>query len=409
MSIPDPIVLLDARARYVHPAFQMSRASTKTGFDAAGRMVTVPPNAIGWDHYPATGQARGYLAERQATNLLLHSNDLSQSAWSKFVVTVTPAATAGPDGADMGKLVEAAASGAHVVSQDGVVADGSPVTVSCIAAAAERSEIMLWLRNPLDNSNWSRCVFDLASGTKGMLEQNGMATAIASGMVDLGGGFYRCCVSGLLSSGVTGARIAISLRSNGQNNYEGDGTSGAYIGYAQMEQGGSPTSYIETGASTATRARDNLALPNMSGLPWWNSYRGTLLVGAEINPDLIEAGAVFISIGSNIFEIRRFTGGARHIQVAGSNTNWVDIVRENNLRRYMTLAMAWEGLSAIGAGLGGLSNDATLTTPVAASDGIGIGARVNGSNALGGHIRRAVYYPARVSNADLQSLTAIQE
>src|SRR5690625_4496037 len=98
MSIPDPIVLLDARARYVHPAFQMTRASTKTVFDSTGRLVTVPANALGWDHDPATGESRGYLAEPSATNLLLHSNDLTQGAWSKSNLSVSAAAIIGPNG-----------------------------------------------------------------------------------------------------------------------------------------------------------------------------------------------------------------------------------------------------------------------------------------------------------------------
>src|SRR5690606_21557700 len=98
MSIPDPIVLLDARARYVHPAFQMSRASTKPVFDATGKLVTVPANALGWDHAPATGQARGYLSERSRTNLILHSNDLTQGVWTTPGASITPNATTGPDG-----------------------------------------------------------------------------------------------------------------------------------------------------------------------------------------------------------------------------------------------------------------------------------------------------------------------
>ena len=114
MSIPDPIVLLDARAKYVHPAFQMTRVSTKTVFDSAGRLVTVPANALGWDHDPATGQARGYLAEPSATNLLLHSNDFSDSYWVKFRISQTSGAITGPDGNGMAKLVEDNQEGLHL-------------------------------------------------------------------------------------------------------------------------------------------------------------------------------------------------------------------------------------------------------------------------------------------------------
>src|SRR5690606_31959019 len=132
MSIPDPVVLLDARARYVHPAFQMTRASAKTVFDGAGRLVTVPANALGWDHDPATGQARGYLAEPQATNLLLHSNDLTQGAWGTANASVSGGATTGPDGEGMAKLVEDASSGTHYCVQSFSLSGTGPVVVSVL-------------------------------------------------------------------------------------------------------------------------------------------------------------------------------------------------------------------------------------------------------------------------------------
>src|SRR5690606_33006189 len=133
MSIPDPVVLLDARAKYVHPAFQMTRASTRTVFDAAGRMVTMPINAIGWDHDPATGQARGYLAEPQSTNTILYSNDLSQGYWTKTEVSVTP----GSGG--LWKISETANQGLHRIrSQALSFSLGSVVSCSFFAKAAER-------------------------------------------------------------------------------------------------------------------------------------------------------------------------------------------------------------------------------------------------------------------------------
>lgn len=407
MSIPDPIVLLDARAKYVHPAFQMTRASTKTVFDATGKLVTVPANALGWDRDPVTGQARGYLAEPSATNLLLHSNDLTQSAWNKEKATVTGNAITGPDGNGMAKLVENTDNSRHVLYQSNItISDGSTVVNSFIAKAEERPLIQAWVMNASAIGNNAYCNFDLTDGSLRSGNAQGNGEFVDAGITDLGGGFYRCWVAGRVGSGVTTVRVEYRMRTGADADgiYQGDGTSGLYLGYMQAEERSYPTSYIETGAATATRARDSLILSGLGDFPWWRSDRGTLLIttrvdgGENNNQDVM-------SLNNHHLYMRRHANG---YFITGGDMVDADRLVAPVLGRHK-MAVSWDAGGCIVSGDGSLASAVAVISPLSASPTMGIGNRSPGTSTLGGYIERAVYYPARLSNADLQSLTAIQE
>lgn len=402
MSIPDPVVLLDARARYVHPAFQMTRASTKTVFDATGRLVTVPANALGWDHDPATGQARGYLAEPSATNLLLHSNDLNQSAWVKSRTTITPAAITGPDGSGMAKLVEDNSAGIHLLRQELTVSDGSTVSASCVGKAGERSQLRMYLLVSDSVGVNCRIDVDLAAGTITNTNAANGAVLEASGIENLGFGFYRMWLAASFGAGVTAVRLESRLSDDrGEQSYEGDGTSGLYLGYYQAEEGSYPTSYIETGAATATRANDGLVC-STSSLPWRNS-RGTVVIDADIGWWLY--GAVLFSWGNGI--VARTEDSNNRLILTGTSFSGTRFLATSLGK--LRLAITWDEDEVNAATNGSLiAAPLSITTPPS-SNTIGVGSRFSGADSWTGPVHRAVYYPARLSNADLQSLTALQE
>lgn len=409
MSIPNPIVLLDARAKYVHPAFQMSRASTKTVFDATGELVAVPANALGWDHDPATGQARGYLAEPSATNLLLHSNDLTQGAWGKSNLSITPAAITGPDGNGMGKLVEDGNLATHGVQQDITITDSNPIALSIIAKAAEREFAYLRIANGNDSTN-SRALlkWHLVNGTLESSAATGTVTLVHSGSRYLGNGFWLLWLSATIGGGITNCRCnAYTGDSSSGAQYQGDGTSGIYAGYFQAGESSYPTSYIETGASTATRMGDNLVLPDMSDFPWWNNERGTVLVDVDV-ADF--ASMINVPYLIDFDQHIRFQRGAGGLIMTGLTLDSSLAITGTPVRGRYLLAMAWDGDSAIAASGGALTDEVGQSAAIPSDTGLALGGRVaNTINQPNARIYRAVYYPQRLSNAALQSLTAIQE
>lgn len=406
MSIPDPIVLLDARARYVHPAFEMSRPSTKTVWDSAGRLVTVPANGIGWDHDPATGQARGYLAEPPATNLLLHSNDLTQS-WSVVNAATEPGAIIGPDGSGMAKLIEDDQDTTHFVSQNVTIGAGDPVSFQGIARADERDQAVFQIADVNNFANFVRVHFDLSQGEMASEWVDGEAALLGRDIRHIGNGFYRCWISGTLGeASVCQPRVWLA-DGDGRRFYQGDGTSGLYLGCLQTEIAAHPTSYVPTGGASAARSSETLRLPDVDQMPWWSSVRGTVITDITLTAwmgfaKLLELGTVSLRARSPFAAV---TVVATDFDLSGTPT----LVSSDDYHKRHIYGLAWDedGISVAVNGEIKATGDRQSTTAITSLSLMSSASGV--SQTAYGHIHRAAYYPARLSNADLQSMTVIQE
>lgn len=63
------------------PSSTFTRATVGTYVDANDRVVYTGLNEPRFIHDPETGESLGLLIEEERTNLLLHSNDFTQSNW----------------------------------------------------------------------------------------------------------------------------------------------------------------------------------------------------------------------------------------------------------------------------------------------------------------------------------------
>jgi len=115
------------------------------------------------------------------------------------------------------------------------------LTISGYFKAAEKTTIRILFNN---SDPTPRADFDLANGSV-----HNKTNTIDASIVDVGNSWYRCSVTGILT---TNALIQIyATESINVTSWVGDDTSGVYIQDAQLEQGLVATDYIETGASTA--------------------------------------------------------------------------------------------------------------------------------------------------------------
>lgn len=406
MSIPDPIVLLDARARYVHPAFRTTRASTKTVFDAAGRLVTVPVNAIGWDHDPRTG----YLSEPQTTCFLRRANDWADATWVKAEVTIDPGADPGIGAGGLAKMVETSAESLHEVRQT-IAVGGGAHTLSVVAKAAERYVIRLAAVDVAAPSNNIIMQANLLSlSTSSWANGDGVVLGVEAKPLPLRDDLVRVVLSGALSSVPASWRVSVSLI-NENPSYTGDGSSGAYVGYAQLEPGVQATSWNDTLDDVVVRSPDALTLPQIGALPWWSSERGTLLVEADVigaTSAHADSAAVVFMLTSDL-RVRFLGTGALAVTGSIAAQNLVLLGSELSRGRHI-VALSWDRGSVAGVADGRSVMVGDLVGNLPASPSLRIASNpVNPTQTLRGRIYRAVYYPQRLSNADLQSLTAIQE
>lgn len=192
----------------------------------------------------------GLLVEPAATNILLHSADIS-TGWTKVAVT-TPTAT---------QLIETTAtSTGHYVSQSVSFASGLAYAMSAyaneIVGSAKRYLTLILPSAAFGAVRGAK--FDLATGTVTY------TTAGVSALIEAAGpGRWRCCIVATASAsaaGVCHVRLSDVPATSATPTYTGDGTSGLEVADLQIEEGSKPTSPIVTGASAVTRNADALVL-----------------------------------------------------------------------------------------------------------------------------------------------------
>ena len=187
-------------------------------------------------------------------NLCLQSEDFS-TTWSTTRSSVGTNATTAPDGTlTADKLVEDGTAGNnHNIYQTIGAAnftDSTDCTCSVYAKQGERTWLCLSLR--LKDNSWANGYFDLGNGVVGS------KTATSSSIESAPNGFYRCSITHNIASGATDPLFFVALaEADNDQTYDGDGTSGAYLWGAQVEDNAaSAGNYVRT--TTAVGYEDDL-------------------------------------------------------------------------------------------------------------------------------------------------------
>jgi len=176
------------------------------------------------------------------------------------------------------------------------------------------------------------------------------------------------------------------------------------IGWPQLELGAFATSPIRTTNTEATRAADVVTL----GLgPWFNASEGTLY--ADILPTAAIGSQAFVSLDDGTSNERIMLransaaisglivdGGVSQANIAGGT-----LVANVTTKSALAYASNDAALSTNGGAVG---TDTSVNLPTVTM--LNFGSRLgNGSDALNGYLRRTSYFPSRLPNATLQSIT----
>ncbi len=204
-------------------------------------------------------------AQSAAANLLLYSSQFDNAAWSKSSSTVTVDTTMSPTGdINADKLVEVAATAAHMAIQSATAASNQPYTFSIALKSAGRTFSTLQMDDGV-GSNVVRAKFNLTTGAITNQAVVGTASGISTTSTYLGDGWWLCSLSGTPSSANSGnVRLIIAIVDHAPT--VGDGVSGIYVAQAQLETGSVYTSHIATGAAQVTRSAGVIA-PSRLVLP----------------------------------------------------------------------------------------------------------------------------------------------
>lgn len=350
------------------------------------------------DHDPVTGECLGLLIEEQRTNLLTYSEQFDNPAWTPTGVAVTPNVAIAPDGTTTAdKLVEnAAATNGNIFQTPSLVAN-TTYTFSVYAQKTEWGWVALEFRGEASDTRiaW----FNLNTGAVGTVQAGLTAT-----ITPAGNGFYQCAVTGATQATVTSPRTRV-YPVNADNTFStGDGYSGIFIWGAQLEAGAFPTSYIPTTSASVTRTADAASMTGVNFSVWNNAAEGAIYT-ETIFTSLSSASGVVLNDGTTSNRIRLAPATVSdQATVTTSGTAQAVLDAGTPVAGAVTrLAMAYAVNDfALSLNGGAVATDTSGTVPVVNQFQIGAETTAYGNV----RINKIAYYPERLTNAQLQALTA---
>jgi hypothetical protein len=185
------------------------------------------------------------------------------------------------------------------------------------------------------------------------------------------------------------------------------------IGLPQLEQGAFATSVIPTTTTALTRSEDRASINTMS--PWYNASASTIYA-EHFRPLPTPAGTFpravdFVStatsdkLGINQLD-NRPTVSSQNLYPSGLSWPFTSVAADaNNVIKHAIAATVGSGRYAVNGTLGG-SDYAIASIPALDQVVIGSGKGFLFNSTLNGWVRRITYYPRRLSNAELVSITS---
>lgn len=357
LDLRNPAGQLDSRVTF-------TRASAATYFGADGLLTTAVSGAPRFDFDPSTLAPRGLLIEETRTNLLQQSSALATAPWFNAGLTSIVDNTGdvlAPDGLATATKIVATGS-------------GSSVGQGAMLTAAQHTG-SVWLRAASGTMNLSLIIY-VAVFPFALI---GFANITATTS------WQRFSVT---SSAATAATYVFQIHAIPSGTL--------YAWGAQLEAGSSPTSYIATASATATRAAD-VATVATSAFPF-NPAAGTLV--ARHAPQATSGTIPILTLddGTANERIRLVNdSGTLKAQIVDGGVTQADIsLGSISVGTTYRIALAWAANDIAACVNGGaVSTDTGATLPTVATLTFGQGWHAGLS-----------YYPRRLSNAELQQVTA---
>lgn len=375
-----------------------------------------------FDYDPVTLAPRGLLIEEQRTNLLTYSQDFANAAWSNsgllaFGSGSSANATAAPDGtvtADL--LTEDTSTAGHRVFRQFILAANTACSFSFfVKRASGTRNIFVIVQVGVD---LLYCRINLSDGSIIQQGVSGTGTGLSVSVQNFGNSFYRVAIAGVVST--TGVNPFCQLYLNNTStadgsappSYTGDGTSGIYIWGAQAEAGTFATSYIPTVASQVTRTADQASIVAPNFAPWYNAAAGSFVVeysqGSQTAVRVLAIttdGTLANRVGAYADGSGDLTSKPNYVVTTAGVTQANIVFADTSFDAIHKMAIAYATNDFAGSVDGAVSlTDTAGTVPTVSQ--LSIGSAPTGIAYLNGHIRRITYYPVRLPNATLQSLTA---
>ena len=399
-----------------------TQATPYTYFNSSGLLVTNTGNRFDYD--PVTLAIKGLLIEPATTNLVLGSNPTTTSWAPATSTTLTGSASTGLDNTTSASqtscTVSGVTTGIYIAPSVGITTVSSTVYTLSVYLAYSTSRYV-YFEMFASTRNFTAIVVDLQTGTitqTAVGQTTGGGTSITSGIdaannatvttsLGTGYGYYRVWFTYTANSTVMSPRIGFVSAGTGNTfnalsgipTYTSTGTEKVNVYGMQLEASSGPTSLIPT--TTAAVARGAGSIVN-NGFSWYNASAGTAICVFDVEASSAFAVAYPFSIGTATSN--GIAAGTASSQAFGyfdaNQTASLGSVTRNTQAK---VGMAYDGSTNAAVLNGGTvfsPSQASITTPT----GLILGGN-QGTTNFAGHIKSFTYYPSRLTNAQLQTLT----
>ena len=349
-----------------------------------------------FDYDPVSLAPRGLLVEQQVTNLAIYSQAFDDASWTKTAATVTANATTSPDGStNADTLVEDTSNNTHRVFQSIACATSTAHTFSVFVKAAGRTQVYV-LETALGGA-----FFDLTNNTI-----TGITAGVTASIETFPNGWRRCRITATTGGAQTTFVAQVQAAIGINNVYTGNGAASLELYGAQLEAFPFASSYIPTVASQVTRSADIPLIQAPNFAPWYNQSEGSFI--AEFTPDTtVASNLVRVLVASQVSASARVVDIHAGIGVWQSFNGTTNIVGGASAvtsvpQKFGAAFRAGDYVACLNGGTVGTATTATVNSP----SQLALGYFPSGNvQQLNGHLRRIVFYPTRLTNAQLQALT----
>ena len=383
-----PELTLDfANSRQLDPRISFSRSSGATYLNPDTGLITLAS-----DH-EARFEKEGLLIEESRINLITYSEDTTNAAWNHPRSTQTVGGTA-PDGTDTANDVTVTGSGFNGSINQIFTLTGKHAYSVFIKKKGFRYFRIGFSSEAVDNIYYDIDTNEFSNQGSNVLDPQ--KTVLSNGWVRLSAVFT------LPDPAVAGSFLVFVV-DNPNNTYTTvNGTDGFYMWGAQVEES-FPTSYIPTSGSALTRSADIAQITGDNFSSWYGGLAGTYTVEA-LNKTTINHYPIVCDNGTTGTRILFATSGAYQLQIKNNGSTSVQLGAQPGAGQPQGMTKYAGSYSPDGASIayGGVSNtDSTADIPQCSRLQIG---QFSGES-WNVTISRISYYPRRLTDLELQTLT----
>ena len=380
---------------------QLEQASTAGDYIPTTSVINSAPR---FDHNPTTGESLGLLVEEARTNLLVRSEELDNASWGKFSTTVSANAVVSPTGnIDADLVIDTSTSAEHYIDQTCSTTTNQAYTQVIFAKAGTAPSFRIMVVAIGSSSTTSQIIFTQTAGVFVASSVVGLVTSATA--VAVGNGWYRCAVTYTLNGTVITHQMRIYPYLSGI--YAGTGL-GTYFWGAQLEAGAFATSYIPTTSATVTRAADVASITGTNFSSWYNQSTGSVFISSSLLASVNTYEASFTDNTNNNHHYLRYLATQHQlVSAAGgiANTSIYSTGGASQLLAKTAYAYGSTEYSISSNGLLGTFSSTTGTIP-ATINSLNIGSSQVSSATGNLTIKRLTYWPVRLANPTLQSITS---